>query len=202
MGSSYIYIWLRADGTPYYVGKGTGRRAYQNSGRVTSGPKDRSRIIIKECFSETEAFEMEKVLIALYGRKDLGTGCLRNLTEGGDCGPDQTGTKHSEQTRLKMSLAGKGKPKSQEHRQALAIILKRARSMQGAASEETRRKMALAHLGKPVHSEEFKTQLSERMKGNKIFLGRTHSEEARRKVSEAKKAYWAEARRAATKKAA
>jgi hypothetical protein len=29
---SYVYFWLRSDGTPYYVGKGTGRRGFKQEG--------------------------------------------------------------------------------------------------------------------------------------------------------------------------
>jgi hypothetical protein len=75
----YTYLWLREDGTPYYVGKATRqRRAY----RVSCPPQD--RIVIQEWLTETDALEAEKSLIAHYGRKDLGTGILRNLTDGGE----------------------------------------------------------------------------------------------------------------------
>ena len=81
----YTYLWLREDGTPYYVGKGTGRRAYQsNGGRTYHPPRDTQRILIQEHLSEEDAFSVEKFLISLYGRLDLGTGILRNLTDGGE----------------------------------------------------------------------------------------------------------------------
>ena len=34
--------------------------------------------------NEADAFQLEILLIYQYGRIDLGTGCLRNLTNGGD----------------------------------------------------------------------------------------------------------------------
>jgi len=78
----YTYLYLREDGTPYYVGKGTRTRVYQKHGRIPVPPKD--RILIEPHISEADAFDAEKFLVAYYGRKDLGTGCLRNLTDGGE----------------------------------------------------------------------------------------------------------------------
>jgi hypothetical protein len=65
--------------------------------------------------SEFEAFESEIALIELFGRKDFGTGCLRNLTDGGDNPPawpkgKARGTPAicqaiSDATRMRMRLA-------------------------------------------------------------------------------------------------
>ena len=81
----YVYLYLREDGTPYYVGKGRNKRAFQNWGRRMKPPSDKSRIVFhSENLTEDQAFALEKELIAQYGRKDKGTGILRNLTDGGE----------------------------------------------------------------------------------------------------------------------
>jgi hypothetical protein len=81
----YTYLWLREDGTPYYVGKGKGNRAYKNDGeRSVRRPKQSARIFVQYWGSEEEAFSMEKFWISLFGRLDLGIGILRNRTDGGD----------------------------------------------------------------------------------------------------------------------
>lgn len=78
----YTYLWLREDGTPYYAGKGKGRRAY--IAHAIGSPPTKERIVIYPAQSEQDAFATEKALIWYYGRKDLGTGCLRNFTDGGE----------------------------------------------------------------------------------------------------------------------
>ena len=64
----YTYLWLREDGTPYYAGKGSGKRAIRKG-----SPQDLGRIIIQEYESEADAFEAEIFLIGYYGRIDRGT---------------------------------------------------------------------------------------------------------------------------------
>jgi hypothetical protein len=74
----YTYLWLREDGTPYYVGKGSSKRAFRK------GCPPHDRVLIQPHPSEQDAFAAEVFLIAYYGRIDIGTGILRNLTDGGD----------------------------------------------------------------------------------------------------------------------
>jgi hypothetical protein len=84
----YTYAYLRKDRTPYYIGKGKGKRIYSKSKRCKP-PKDKLRIIfLKQNLTEDEAFKHEKYMIAVLGRKDLGTGILHNLTDGGDGVPN------------------------------------------------------------------------------------------------------------------
>jgi len=95
----YTYLWLREDGTPYYVGKGKGSRAFVKESHRQSPPKDLNLIITQSWSSEDDAFEAETFLINFYGRKDIGTGVLRNLTNGGE---GKCGWVPSLETRLKI----------------------------------------------------------------------------------------------------
>jgi hypothetical protein len=79
----YTYLYLRYDGTPYYVGKGSGKRAFSSRHRVRL-PRDRKFILLQDHDTESDALFAEQLLIAAYGRKDLDTGCLRNWTNGGE----------------------------------------------------------------------------------------------------------------------
>ena len=81
----YTYAYLREDRTPYYIGKGEGRRLYNKGKGEVGKPKDLDRIIfLKKNLTEEEAFRHEKYMIAVFGRKDLETGILYNKTNGGD----------------------------------------------------------------------------------------------------------------------
>ena len=116
----YTYAYLREDGSPYYIGKGTGRRIDSVNHRVAVPPKNR-RLKLKDNLSEEEAYRHEMYMIGVLGRKDLGTGILINMSDGG--GAD-SGYKHSEERRRKMSEAVKGRPKSEEWKAKMREIMK------------------------------------------------------------------------------
>lgn len=80
----YVYVYLREDDTPYYVGKGKGNRIHDKRHNVTVPKDENRRKILCENLTEKEALSLETSLISQYGRKDLGTGILRNMTNGGE----------------------------------------------------------------------------------------------------------------------
>ena len=83
----YVYCYLRADRTPYYVGIASNayRPTNKNHNCRVPGGKSLWRIrVMKSGLSWEDACVWEQRYILRYGRKDLGTGCLWNLTDGGD----------------------------------------------------------------------------------------------------------------------
>ena len=122
----YVYQYLRKDGTPYYVGKGIRTRAFESHKRDNGTdllPHDKSQIqIVKENLTELEAYQLEKELIARYGRKDIGTGILRNMSDGGEGAPGRI-YRHSIEAKQKISAALKGKSKkpfTDEHKKNMS----------------------------------------------------------------------------------
>ena len=99
----YTYMWLREDGTPYYIGKGKNGRAFTSRAHSVKRPPTKERVVIYPAESEINAFETEIALIWYYGRKDLGTGCLRNCTDGGE---GTTGKPESSRKRISQALQG------------------------------------------------------------------------------------------------
>ena len=112
----YVYAYLRANGTPYYIGKGSNDRAWRKKRDHIPVPSDKSRIVIVESkLTEVGALAIERRLIAWHGRKIDGSGILINITPGGD-GVSLPGElngmynrNHTSKTRAKQSAKRKGK---------------------------------------------------------------------------------------------
>jgi hypothetical protein len=123
----YIYAYLREDGTPYYIGKGKGLRAWiQHSvkGKGAHTPKDLSRIYVCESnLTELGAFALERRYIRWWGRKDLGTGILQNMSDGGQ-GTSGVKKTVSEETKRKIGSANRGRLQSLEERAKRSVSLK------------------------------------------------------------------------------
>ena len=134
MKKYYVYAYLREDRySPYYIGKGHGRRLHEVCGRRVKAPTDATRRVkIKENLTEEEALATEKLLIAFWGREDTEGGVLLNMTDGGD---GVSGWVPSEKWRQKRSIlmkqtqqgknnyaykALKGGKKSEEHKENMS----------------------------------------------------------------------------------
>ena len=104
----------------------------------------------------------------------------------------------SEKTRNKMSEAQKGKTLSEEHRKKLLeankgrVMTEEHKKIISAThkgkkvSIETRKKMSDSAKNKPPVTDEAREKMSEARTGEKNhFYGKTHSEETRKKISEA-----------------
>ena len=86
----YVYLHRKkTTGEVFYIGKGKGNRAWSKKGRNDHW----NRVAKKHGFTvevhtndiqEWYAFELERELIAYYGRVQDGTGTLVNYTDGGE----------------------------------------------------------------------------------------------------------------------
>lgn len=156
----YVYeLWNPIRNEPFYVGKGKvdrhgmlGRyRAHLLEARQVSEGKRKKNYklslilkilrenynveckIVLETYDENEAFTMEKKLIKYYGRHDLKTGPLTNLTEGGD---GTSGYVYSEEQCKRRSEDRKGEKGSMygirhTNQSKLEMSIKRGRSVYG-----------------------------------------------------------------------
>lgn len=167
---AFVYINTKGEnGDCFYIGIGVNKkRPYSKSNRNKHWLNTVNKYgihykIVVDNISFEEAKSWEKYLIGLYGRKDLKSGNLVNLTDGGD---GSINVVMSEETKRLLSINN-------------------ARYWKGKKrGEEFCKKMSQAHTGRKV-SDEYKAILRERMKGaGNHYFGKKHSDEIRKKISE------------------
>lgn len=137
----YVYVHKRAtDGVVFYVGKGSGVRAYRTADRnqewaAVVAEYGRKVLFLEKSMSEAAALQLEQLTIAEYRARGL---VLTNRTDGGDGG----GANPCDETRRLMREAKLGKkrgPHTEEHRRNIALS-----QLGKVVSEETRKRISAA----------------------------------------------------------
>jgi len=143
----YVYAYLRKDGTPYYIGKGTGYRAWEKHHFPI--PKDKNKIVILENnLSNIGASAIERRLIRWWGKKIDSTGILINQTDGGEGGGGVKGRKCSEEHKKNVSISKQGKSSGNHlgRKRSKETCLNISKGLtgvkKGPPSEETRLKIS------------------------------------------------------------
>lgn len=149
----YLYRWVRLDkNEPFYIGIGTKTKTDLQYGTYTRSRIDKKgnnlwKTIKNKTVCEIEIMlesdnydfikEKEKEFIKLYGRIDLKTGCLANMTDGGEGTTNVIVSNYSRELR---KINATGRKLSTES----ILKLKTTRSLNNyKPSNETKRKIAL-----------------------------------------------------------
>jgi hypothetical protein len=196
----YTYLHSAPDGEVFYVGKGKDQRAYSMSDRSWIWRKRFNQLngitikIVNRFDTEPEAFQHEQELVRFYKDK----GCdLVNLTEGGK---GVNGYRQSPETRAKRSEKMRGYvydrvtcPHCKETGGKTSMMRWHFDKCTGPAKRYKARATLNGeriNLGKFVTKEEAKAVVDAFYKEHprpNIWLGRKHSDETRKKMSEVHK---------------
>lgn len=136
----YTYIHCRPDGTPFYVGKGHGRRANDLSTRsawhksvVAKYGSENIHVGLMSCSSQENAYLLERGIIKCLRRAGVS---LVNMTEGGDGTAYWTGKKRSSESIEKMRKTKTGVPAPAKQKALLGVY--RAEALRRASETNSR----------------------------------------------------------------
>jgi len=173
MNTCYLYRHIRLDkNEPFYIGIG-GTTSFDDYNRAHE-KCDRNNIwkkivnkteyeveILFDNISFDEVNEKEKEFIKLYGRININTGILANMTDGGEGGN------------------GVVYERTKEHRDKIRNILKGRKR----PKEVVDKFISTRIKNEYKHSNEVKLKISRATSGkNNPFYGKTHSEESKQKI--------------------
>ena len=193
--TAYLYHHIRLDTNEvFYVGIGINSKSYKTPFKRANSNRNRSKFwhyivskagykveIIFENMSRDEACIKESDHIKLYGRRDIETGILVNMTNGGD---GLNGHIFTDEHKKRIGIKHKGRVFSDESKKRMSESAKGKK-----LSSETKRKISEALKGNKYsfgfkHNEETKKKVSLSGIGNKNMLGKHHSEETKKHLSE------------------
>ncbi len=109
----YVYQYIKEDGLPFYIGKGSKNRINESHSPWVNIPALEYRKVIKDNLTEQEAFKLELSLIKKYGRKIDGV-ILENKKIFRWVA--QSGWTHSDEAKQKISKANFGKVRTKEQK--------------------------------------------------------------------------------------
>jgi hypothetical protein len=149
----YVYAYFEPGcEKPFYIGKGSGQRAYQHRCRCRVS-KQRTHfynklrsllqegiepqiVLLQEDITEPEAFELERWLIKFFKRCSEG-GCLCNHTTGGEGGAGyKRRTPVTQRERHNRSMAQRGKKFTVQHRKNISKARQGLRRSQSAHQKQ------------------------------------------------------------------
>lgn len=190
----YVYSHHKPDdGSVFYIGKGSGNRAYTYGNRNKYWKNTVAKHggfevhILASKLTANEALNFERIVITKLRENEKVK--LSNLTDGGDGSYNP-----SDETREKMRLAKIGRKLSSEHKNKISEANKKRQYKLGyklKLTDESR--IHRKNLTKnQIWTEERKKKISE------AKFGYTHTDETKQKISDSKRGKpWTEARRIA-----
>jgi hypothetical protein len=211
MNTAYVYKWTHIPTYRWYIGSRTNKNAHPDDGYLCSSkivkpmilnnPEEWKREILF-VGSPFDAYEYESELLDMFDARNDERSFNQHNNEGkkspyGTISPNK-GKSPSLETREKLSIAGKKRTLSEKHKENISKALSgkiRSKEHCNNISESkkgstmhpnTREGILKANTGRKL-SEEHIQKLSERSKGNTYNLGKKHSDETKKKMSESAK---------------
>lgn len=151
-----VYIITNTVNAKQYVGitKNLSKRWKRHCGASSDSPALKNAIAkygvdkfvithIADAFDFESACAIEKMLIIQHNTRSPNG---YNLTDGGE---GKLGSFHTEETKIKIGLAGKGRKHTEEAKLKMSLVQKGKK-----LTEEHKRKIALAHTGKKMTLEQ------------------------------------------------